>query len=93
MRWLLKKRRTGIDWIGYGRDQHGRPVAVSAKQHTLVTGLTGSGKGSISGGWLKAQAPYIVAGLVHLYYIDLKGGMEAGMLDQSLIHQPGVVAA
>ena len=24
---------------------------------------------------------------MHLYYIDLKGGMEAGMLDQSLIHQ------
>ena len=81
------RRRMGIDWIDYGRDQRGRPVAVSAARHTLVTGLTGSGKGSISGGWLKAQAPYIVAGLVHLYYIDLKGGMEAGMLNQSLIHQ------
>lgn len=87
MRWLPRKRRAGIDWIGYGRDQRGRPVAVSATRHTLVTGLTGSGKGSISGGWLKAQTPYIVAGLVRLYYIDLKGGMEAGMLDQSLIYQ------
>ena len=82
-----RRHRAGIDEIGYGRDQRGRPVVVSAKRHTLVTGLTGAGKGSVSGGWLKSQAPYIAAGLVRLYYVDLKGGMEAGMLDSSLIYR------
>lgn len=76
-----------IDVIGYGRDQSGRPVVVPANTHTLATGLTGSGKGSISGGWLKSQAPFIAKGLVQLDYIDLKGGMEAGMLNPKLIHR------
>lgn len=82
-----RQRHEGIDEIDYGRDRSGHPVVVSAKRHTLVTGLTGSGKGSISGGWLKAQAPYIAGGLVRLYYVDLKGGMEAGMLNPSLIYR------
>lgn len=87
IQWPWCRRHTGIDEIDYGRDQSGRPVVVSAARHTLVTGLTGAGKGSISGGWVKAQAPYITAGLVRLYYIDLKNGMEAGMLDQTLIYR------
>lgn len=82
-----RQRHAGIDEIDYGRDRSGHPVVVSAKRHTLVTGLTGSGKGSISGGWLKAQAPYIAGGLVRLYYVDLKGGMETGMLNPSLIYR------
>lgn len=84
--WRNRRRPADINVIGYGRDRSGRPVAVAASRHTLVTGLTGSGKGSIAGGWLKAQAPFIVKGLVQLDYIDLKGGMEAGMVNPKLIH-------
>lgn len=86
--WLPWHRRqhTDIDTISYGCDQTGRPVAIPANRHTLVTGLTSSGKGSISAGWIKAQTPFIVRGLVQLDYIDLKGGMEGGMLPPQLIH-------
>ena len=84
--WRNRRRPADINVIGYGRDRSGRPVAVAASRHTLVTGLTGSGKGSIAGGWLKAQAPFIAKGLVQLDYIDLKGGMEAGMVNPKLIH-------
>ncbi|RYP94931.1 plasmid transfer protein [Bifidobacterium pseudolongum subsp. globosum] len=76
-----------LDEIGYGIDRSGHPVTVSAKRHTLVTGLTGSGKGSISAGWIVSQLPFILDGRVRLYYIDLKNGMEAGMLNQSLIYR------
>lgn len=83
----MHRDKPEIDEIGYGKDQSGHPVAVSAKRHTLVTGLTGSGKGSISAGWIISQLPFILDGRVRLYYIDLKNGMEAGMLNQSLIYQ------
>lgn len=82
-----RKRFDDIDEISCGRDFSGRPVAIPATRHTLVTGLTGAGKGSISAGWLKAQAPFIVQGLVQLHYVDLKGGMEAGVVNPSLIRK------
>ncbi|KOA59026.1 plasmid transfer protein [Bifidobacterium animalis subsp. animalis MCC 0499] len=85
--WLWHRNEPQLDEIGYGKDQSGRPVAVSAKRHTLVMGLTGSGKGSISAGWIVSQLPFILDGQVRLYYIDLKNGMEAGMLNQSLIYR------
>ncbi|PJM75365.1 hypothetical protein [Bifidobacterium simiarum] len=64
-----------------------KEVSVRADISTLVTGLTGSGKGSISANWLKAQAPYIMRGLVWVAYVDLKNGMEGGMVDARLIHR------
>lgn len=83
----LRPEKPKLDEISYGKDYNGQPVAVSAKRHTLVTGLTGSGKGSISAGWIVSQLPFILDGRVRLHYVDLKNGMEAGMLDQSLIYR------
>lgn len=44
--------------------------------HLLVAGLTGSGKGSILWSVLKGLGPAIQAGLVEVWAIDPKGGME-----------------
>jgi S-DNA-T family DNA segregation ATPase FtsK/SpoIIIE len=44
--------------------------------HILCAGVTGSGKGSIMWSVLKGLAPAIEAGLVQVWAIDPKGGME-----------------
>lgn len=44
--------------------------------HILIAGLTGSGKGSVLWGILKGLAPAIRDGLVRVWAIDPKGGME-----------------
>ena len=47
-------------------------------RHLLVAGATGSGKGSVVWSTLSALAPGIRGGLVALWVIDPKGGMEFG---------------
>jgi S-DNA-T family DNA segregation ATPase FtsK/SpoIIIE len=47
-------------------------------QHILVAGATGSGKGSVVWSLIAALAPAIRTGLVRLWVIDPKGGMEFG---------------
>jgi S-DNA-T family DNA segregation ATPase FtsK/SpoIIIE len=47
-----------------------------AGTHVLITGATGSGKGSVLASILRAVAPSVSAGLVQLWGIDPKGGME-----------------
>lgn len=54
--------------------------------HVLVAGATGSGKGSVLWSIVNALAPGIPAGLVRLYGIDPKGGMELA-LGKSLFHR------
>lgn len=54
--------------------------------HVLVAGATGSGKGSVLWSIVNALAPGIPAGLVQLYGIDPKGGMELA-LGKSLFHR------
>lgn len=44
--------------------------------HVFVAGETGSGKGSVIWSLIRALAPFIRAGLVQLWAIDPKGGME-----------------
>lgn len=44
--------------------------------HTLLTGETGAGKGSVVWSLLRSLAPFIKAGLVQVWAIDPKGGME-----------------
>lgn len=44
--------------------------------HTLLTGETGAGKGSVVWSLLRGLAPFIKAGLVQVWAIDPKGGME-----------------
>lgn len=47
--------------------------------HTLVAGMTGSGKASLVWGVTLGLAPAISQRLVQVHGIDLKGGMELGM--------------
>ncbi|PZF85170.1 cell division protein FtsK [Jiangella anatolica] len=54
--------------------------------HVLVAGATGSGKGSVLWSIVNALAPGIPVGLVRLYGIDPKGGMELA-LGRSLFHR------
>ena len=44
--------------------------------HVFVAGETGSGKGSVIWSLIRALAPFVRAGLVQLWAIDPKGGME-----------------
>ncbi|EIV94708.1 FtsK/SpoIIIE domain-containing protein [Frankia sp. QA3] len=46
--------------------------------HVLVAGATGAGKGSVLWSIVRALAPAIRAGLVEVWAVDPKGGMELG---------------
>lgn len=66
------------DAVTLGRCEDGSPFALTiAERHTLITGCSGSGKGSFFWGVALGFAPAIQAGLVELIGIDLKYGMEA----------------
>ena len=63
-----------------GRQDNGRPWDLTlAERHTLVVGASGSGKGSVLWGIVGNLAPAGRDGLVSLWGIDLKGGVELGM--------------
>lgn len=59
-----------------GLDMRRRPVALNATEHTLVVGLTGSGKGSVMAAYVSGLMPLYWQGLVEFWGIDLKGGVE-----------------
>ncbi|SDK72936.1 DNA segregation ATPase FtsK/SpoIIIE, S-DNA-T family [Actinopolyspora mzabensis] len=63
-----------------GRDEYGRDFALDLVGgiHYLIAGATGAGKGSWMWGLLRALAPWIRSGLVRLWVLDPKGGMEFG---------------
>jgi hypothetical protein len=46
--------------------------------HLLIAGSSGAGKGSVIWGIIRGLAPMIESGLVRLWVIDPKGGMELG---------------
>lgn len=61
--------------IGYADD--GTPWRLRVRgSHVFIAGATGSGKGSIIWSVLRALGPFIRAGLVEIWAIDPKGGME-----------------
>lgn len=70
------------DWIHIGLDLRRKPVAVNAAEHTLVVGLTGSGKGSVMATWVDAVMDMIVDGQAQLWGIDLKGGVEMSLYNR-----------
>lgn len=72
--------------VKLGRDDHRRPVLARANVHSLIFGLTGSGKGSVEANWLHATMPGVRAGLVQNWGVDLKAGLEFAM------YGPGVFA-
>ncbi|MGH3820101.1 MAG: FtsK/SpoIIIE domain-containing protein [Pseudonocardiaceae bacterium] len=62
-----------------GRTETGRPWLLRlADRHILVAGISDAGKSSVTWAVLRALAPWIRAGLVQVFGIDPKGGMELG---------------
>ncbi|WP_374968184.1 FtsK/SpoIIIE domain-containing protein [Terrabacter sp. BE26] len=69
-----------VDAVPVGRRQDGtRWLLPLTGRHTLVVGCSGSGKGSIFWGVCGGLAPAVRAGLVRLWGVDLKRGVEVGM--------------
>ncbi|MFC7596409.1 FtsK/SpoIIIE domain-containing protein [Terrabacter sp. GCM10028922] len=69
-----------VDAVPVGRRQDGTPWLLPVTgRHTLVVGCSGSGKGSIFWGVCGGLAPAVTAGLVRLWGVDLKRGVEVGM--------------
>lgn len=79
-------KENGLDRVGLGRDDRRHLVSARAGVHTIIYGLTGSGKGSIEANWLQATMPGVYAGAVQNWGIDLKAGLEFAM------YGPGVFA-
>ena len=62
-----------------GRTETGRPwVLRLLDRHILVAGVSDAGKSSVMWAVLRAVAPWIRSGLVQVFGIDPKGGMELG---------------
>ncbi|MGB6163021.1 MAG: FtsK/SpoIIIE domain-containing protein [Pseudonocardiaceae bacterium] len=62
-----------------GRTETGRPWLLRlADRHILVAGVSDAGKSSVMWAVLRALAPWIRAGVVQVFGIDPKGGMELG---------------
>ncbi|GAA2497134.1 hypothetical protein [Terrabacter carboxydivorans] len=69
-----------VDAVPVGRRQDGTPwVLPLVGRHTLAVGCSGSGKGSIFWGVCGGLAPAVRAGMVRLWGVDLKRGVEVGM--------------
>ncbi|MBV9162824.1 MAG: cell division protein FtsK [Pseudonocardiales bacterium] len=79
-----------------GRTEIGRPwVLRLLGRHILVAGVSDAGKSSVMWAVLRALAPWIRCGLVQVFGIDPKGGMELGRapgLFQKLVCSNGTEA-
>jgi S-DNA-T family DNA segregation ATPase FtsK/SpoIIIE len=72
---------SGIDLeaVPVGMTETGRPWRLRVLgRHVLVAGATGAGKGSVVWSTLAALGPAIKEGVVQVWVIDPKGGMEFG---------------
>ena len=68
------------DGVTLGRRSDGAPWRLDlAGRHTLVVGRSGSGKGSVFWSIAGNLAPASHAGLVKLWGVDLKGGVEVAV--------------
>jgi len=72
-----------LPWNGaavhIGIDSVGAPRVLRLGPHTLVAGCSGSGKASLVWGLLLGLADPIRAGIVEVWGVDLKGGMELAL--------------
>ncbi|WP_159795428.1 FtsK/SpoIIIE domain-containing protein [Puerhibacterium puerhi] len=72
--------RIEFQGVTLGRCSDGTPWRLDlAGRHTLVVGRSGSGKGSIFWGVAGNLAPAAHAGMVRLWGVDLKGGVEVSV--------------
>jgi S-DNA-T family DNA segregation ATPase FtsK/SpoIIIE len=70
---------TDLERIQVGFDEDGRPWNIRLiGRHTLIAGATGAGKGSVVWSMIAGIGPAVDAGVVALWVIDPKGGMEFG---------------
>jgi S-DNA-T family DNA segregation ATPase FtsK/SpoIIIE len=66
-----------LEALPVGRREDGEPWTVRLRgSHALIAGATGSGKGSVLWSLVRSLAPLVRDGLVRLWVIDPKGGME-----------------
>jgi DNA segregation ATPase FtsK/SpoIIIE, S-DNA-T family len=66
--------------VEIGRTEYGASWRLRlVGNHVLVVGVTGSGKGSVIWSVLGGIGPAIASGLVQVWAIDPKGGMELGL--------------
>jgi S-DNA-T family DNA segregation ATPase FtsK/SpoIIIE len=66
-----------------GRTETGRPwVMRLLDRHILLAGVSDAGKSSVMWAVLRALAPWIRSGLVQVFGIDPKGGMELGRAEE-----------
>jgi S-DNA-T family DNA segregation ATPase FtsK/SpoIIIE len=65
--------------VGVTEDGETWCLAVSGGAHTLAAGCTGSGKGSVISSLLRGLAAGIRDGLVEVWAVDPKGGMELAL--------------
>ncbi|WP_309063296.1 FtsK/SpoIIIE domain-containing protein [Streptomyces sp.] len=73
--------------VTLGRKADGSPWRLDlAGRHTLVVGRSGAGKGSIFWGIAGNLAPAAHAGLVQLWGVDLKGGVEVAVGKKMFSH-------
>ncbi|MDT7723452.1 MAG: segregation ATPase FtsK/SpoIIIE, family [Actinomycetota bacterium] len=73
--------------VELGDTEYGKPwVEPLLGQHWLISGATGSGKGSLIWNPLRSIGPMIREGLVRVWMIDPKGGMETE-LGKPLFHR------
>lgn len=71
-----------VDGVRAGMCADGRAWDLRIRgRHTLVVGCSGSGKGSVLWGVACGYAPAVHAGLVSLWGIDLKAGLELSFGD------------
>jgi len=66
--------------VPVGRTELGTPWLLRVLgAHVLLAGVTGSGKGSVLWSLLRGLAPVIRSGVVAVWAVDPKGGMELGL--------------
>jgi S-DNA-T family DNA segregation ATPase FtsK/SpoIIIE len=90
--------RVDLQALPVGRREDGETWTVRLRgSHTLAAGSTGSGKGSVLLSLVRAMGPAIRDGLVRLWVLDPKGGMEfaggAGLYDRFVYDDPAAMAA
>lgn len=65
------------EWVDVGRAQDGSAWDIRVLgRHILIAGATGAGKGSVMWGIIGGLAPLVDVGVVQLWGVDLKGGVE-----------------
>jgi S-DNA-T family DNA segregation ATPase FtsK/SpoIIIE len=84
--------------VPVGRREDGEPWTVRLRgSHTLIGGATGAGKGSVIQSLIRSLAPAVRDGLVRLWVLDPKGGMElaagAPLFDRFAYDTPAHLAA